>query len=63
MPGQTVVDRPDGGCDIRFEASGLELVRPILGYGDMVEVIGPPSLRFRVRELLEGALALYDGDR
>ena len=62
MPEQRVIPRDDGGCDIIFEASGLELVEPVLRYGAMVEVIGPASLRRRVREMLTQALANYAGD-
>lgn len=62
MPDQEVILRDDGGCDIIFQASGLELVDPILRYGDMVEVIRPASLRERVRDMLTRALALYERD-
>lgn len=62
MPKQEVVPRDGGGCDIIFEASGPELVDPILRYGDMVEVIRPASLRERVRDMLRRALARYEPD-
>jgi len=62
MPEQEVIERDDGGCDIIFEANGLELIDPILRYGDMVEVLRPASLRRRVREMLSNALAQYADD-
>lgn len=62
MPDQVVEPREDGGCDIIFEASGLELVKPILGYGALVEVIEPRSLRDRVRTMLRDAAAIYADD-
>jgi len=59
MPGQRVETREDGGCDIVFTATGLELLSRVLEYGEMVEVIAPAALRERVRDTLRGALARY----
>lgn len=62
MAEQEVILRDDGGCDIIFEASGPELIAPVLSFGDLVEVIRPVSLRRRVREMLSRALERYADD-
>ncbi|PKN57280.1 MAG: hypothetical protein CVU56_11595 [Deltaproteobacteria bacterium HGW-Deltaproteobacteria-14] len=62
MAEQEVIFRDDGGCDIIFEASGPELIAPVLSFGDLVEVIRPLSLRRRVREMLSRAVERYAGD-
>lgn len=60
MPGQRVEPREDGGCDVVFEAAGLELLARVLEYGELVEVISPESLRSRVRDTLARTLARYE---
>ena len=62
MPNQRVEPREDGGCDVVFEAAGLELLARVLEYGDLVEVIEPQSLRARVRDTLTRARARYTDD-
>ena len=60
MPGQRVVPRADGGCDLFFTATGHELASMILGFGDKAEVLAPAWLRERVAGELRRAVAFYD---
>ncbi len=59
-PGQRIDPRPDGGCDLVFEAAGTELASLALSFGDKVELIEPTWLRERVIAELRGALARYE---
>ncbi len=58
-PTQQLAERPDGGVELCLTASGRELVRLVLEFGDKVEVIEPAWLREAVVAELEGALAQY----
>ena len=50
----------DGGCVLRFRASGLgEVTRWILQFGSEAEAVAPPVLRRRVARALEQALRTY----
>ena len=52
----------DGNLVLSFRASGdADLVSWILGYGNTVEVLGPPALRTRVAEELAAASRAYAG--
>ena len=53
----------DGSLELRLPYSDdRELLMDILKYGSDCEVIAPPTLRNRVREALQRALAAYAGD-
>ena len=58
---QRVEGHPDGGCTLRFVATGPELVTLVLGFGDKVHVDAPAWLRAAVVEELRGAIAGYGG--
>jgi predicted DNA-binding transcriptional regulator YafY len=52
----------DGNLVLTFRAAGdADLVSWILGYGNTVEVLGPPALRERVAAELAGAARVYAG--
>lgn len=59
MPAQEVIDLADGRCQLRFRATGLELVTLILGFGDKAKVLAPEWLVTKVRTELAAALASY----
>lgn len=59
MEGQSVTPLPDGRHELRFVATGLELVSFVVSFGPAVEVVEPAWLRDKVIESLEGALARY----
>ena len=59
MANQKVTVNDDGGCDIEFKASGLEIVNRIMEYGHFVEVLAPARLRADVADRLTKALARY----
>jgi predicted DNA-binding transcriptional regulator YafY len=45
-PRQRLTDLPDGGLEVRFEASGhLEMAWHLYRWGDAVEVVAPAALR------------------
>jgi predicted DNA-binding transcriptional regulator YafY len=50
-PNQRIEPREDGGLDMHLNLEGDELLSWILGFADQVEVLGPPELRDRVREV------------
>lgn len=55
-PTQTVEDRPDGGVEVRFRASGMkELAWHLFSWGDQVEIVGPERLKAMMREALDAA--------
>jgi predicted DNA-binding transcriptional regulator YafY len=56
---QRLVDRPDGGVELRMDVMGAELVRLACEWGQQVEVVEPAWLRDRVRDELAAALARY----
>jgi predicted DNA-binding transcriptional regulator YafY len=60
-PTQTVEDRPDGGVEVRFRASGMrELAWHLFSWGDQVEIVGPERLKAMMREALEAATRALD---
>ena len=59
MEGQTVTMLPNGRCELRFVATGNELVSLVTSFGAAVEVVEPPWLRKKVIQTLKGALARY----
>ncbi len=61
MANQKVTPLEDGGCDIEFKASGLEIINRIMEYGHFVEVLAPARLRNEVGDRLAKALAHYRG--
>jgi predicted DNA-binding transcriptional regulator YafY len=59
-PTQQLETQPDGSLLLRFQASGrFEIQRWIQGWGEQVEVLGPPSLRRDVVAHLRAAAAQY----
>jgi predicted DNA-binding transcriptional regulator YafY len=55
---QTVEPQPDGSVLVRFRASGmLELAWHLFSWGDKLEVLAPDSLRARLVQELDRALA------
>jgi predicted DNA-binding transcriptional regulator YafY len=63
-PSQQFRTLRDGRLEMRFRAGGtFEIVRWILGWGDAVEVVQPPSLRALVEATHRSALAAYRGRR
>lgn len=51
----------DGRCKVTFEVDGVgEIAWWICGYADQVEVINPPALRHRIKEMLTQALIAYE---
>jgi len=57
---QHLADLPDGGVELRFKASGLELPRFVLEWGPRCRVIEPEWLREEVRRQLAAALRQYE---
>ncbi len=59
---QQVDFEPDGSAIFTATVDGLgEISWWILGYGDQVEVLQPPPLRQRLREMAKTLVAKYDG--
>lgn len=57
---QEVEDHPDGSCTMRFTVSGLEeICWWVLSMGPHCEVVHPPALRERVRELAVATVERY----
>jgi len=62
-PSQEMEHLESGDMILRMKiAVGSELIGWLLGYGDFVKVLHPPSLQQRVVEKLQGALAQYQPD-
>ena len=59
MEEQTLNTLPDGRVELRFIATGPELVSQVLQYGATVEVVAPEWLRAAVLRDLRGALSHY----
>jgi proteasome accessory factor B len=59
---QRFEDGPDGTVDLVLQASGPELARLALEWGNQVEVLQPAWLRSRVRQELKDALRQYETD-
>jgi len=54
---------PNGRCRVTYEVDGLnEISWWICGYADQVEVISPPQLRQRVKQMLSRACQQYADD-
>ena len=61
---QTVEFRKDGSCDFRATVDGIgEISWWIMGYGDQVEVLGPPALRARLADVAANMAEQYRSDR
>jgi predicted DNA-binding transcriptional regulator YafY len=60
---QRLSELADGDVLLHFRAKGSELVPFVLGWGELVEVLAPKSLRDRVVGELEHALSRYRRDR
>lgn len=59
-PDEQITRLSDDEVEYRLTVSGTEeILRWVLGFGDEAEVIQPPSLRARVRQIAEGMLAVY----
>lgn len=59
-PTQETILLPDGRAEVRFVAGGgADIVQWVLGWGDSIEVVGPPRLREAVRRKLAAALLAY----
>jgi predicted DNA-binding transcriptional regulator YafY len=60
-PTQETVALRDGRTELRFVAEGgSDIVQWVLGWGDLIEVLAPLSLRKAVRSKLAAALLAYD---
>jgi predicted DNA-binding transcriptional regulator YafY len=59
---QRIRDLPDGGVEMTVTVAGIVEIRPwILGWGDQVEVLGPPELRAVVASSVQSAARRYAG--
>ncbi|HUF08616.1 MAG TPA: WYL domain-containing protein [Rhodothermales bacterium] len=57
---QILTQHPDGGLDVRFQATGLpDLARWVLSYGGECEVVSPKVLRERVKGEVERMGGVY----
>jgi predicted DNA-binding transcriptional regulator YafY len=55
--------RADGGVELHLTVDGLEeITRWLLGFGDQVEVLHPPRLRERVRQVALNLARLHGGE-
>jgi predicted DNA-binding transcriptional regulator YafY len=52
-PTQRIEPREDGGLDMHLNLEGDEVLSWILGFADQVEVLAPPELRERVRQVCQ----------
>lgn len=60
VPERAVEHLADGSVEIAYMVSDAdELVRWVLGWGDQAEVIAPPEVRDRARELIEQIASKY----
>ena len=61
---QTLISLPDGRVDAHFSVDGLEeILRWILGFGDMVEVLAPKELRTLVRTTAMTVARMHEASR
>ena len=60
---QVFHERPDGFLDLEMTASGREILRMVLEWGPLCEVIEPESLRNEVAKSLQEAADLYKTER
>ena len=59
---QRIVWNDDGSADFFARVDGLgEITWWIMGYGDQVEVLGPPALRNRVGSMAQAVVQRYQG--
>ena len=59
-PAAQLIDRPDGGIDMRLQVASEVEMRPwVLGWGAAVEVGEPPSLREYVASAMRDGAAMY----
>ncbi len=59
-PSQTIVERPDGGVELRLHLGSLmEVQRWILGWGPEARVVGPPELVRRMQDALQRMAVSY----
>jgi predicted DNA-binding transcriptional regulator YafY len=57
---QTVIDNPDGGCDLTLRVSGTREIRSwILSWGADVEVLAPAALREEIADHARRITAMY----
>lgn len=60
-PSQTLAERTDGGLDFTVTVAGTMEITPwILSWGSEVEVVGPPSLRSKIQEIVRRMSDTYD---
>ncbi|HEY2702721.1 MAG TPA: transcriptional regulator [Candidatus Dormibacteraeota bacterium] len=63
-PSARLTELDGGGVEMRLTVSSEVEMRPwVLGWGDLVEVLEPPSLRAHVSEAVHRAAERYRGDR
>ena len=61
---QTTVELPDGRVDAYFMVDGLnEILRWVLGFGDMVEVLAPKELRTLIRVTAMNIARMHEASR
>jgi len=61
-PSAELIDLPDGGVEMRLRvASEIEMRPWVLGWGSLVEVVEPLSLREHVAESMREGVRMYDG--
>ena len=61
-PSATLTDLSDGGIELRLRVASEVEMRPwVLGWGSLVEVIEPRSLRDHVAESMRAGARMYDG--
>jgi len=60
---QEVIHKDKDGITINIKVvPNYELERLLLGFGPSLEILSPPSLRKRMKELIGKALKLYESD-
>ncbi len=60
FPGQTTEEKPDGSLILRFPVVDFrEVIRDVLRFGSDAEVIGPPELRDRIKEIISQMNDVY----
>jgi len=61
---QKMEDLPDGRLNLSMRLGALAEVESwVLGWGSEAEVLGPPELRSRIRQVAQSVAALYSGTR
>jgi predicted DNA-binding transcriptional regulator YafY len=62
-PTAKITELPDGGTNVRMRVASEVEMRPwVLRWGALVEVIGPPSLRRYISDMMRRGAALYGQD-